>query len=236
MIRRAVPAALSLALLLCACGGEPPEPAPPRPAAQPAPPQRTEPAPPTQPARAGAAEVTARVRIVDLDGAPLPEMGPIACLAPNAFEEPLARGRLSNSQGRSEITFPAGQTVHLRGWDPAGKYFANNLRTYVGGGAPVSGELELVMVRGVQLRAVFATPAREPLANDTVGVMMHHPTKGPWWPAQTMTDGNGAADFGTVPAGLFVLEFRTPGGLRLELPETPLRPGAQIDLGLVVLQ
>lgn len=232
MTWRAVPAALGLALLLFGCGGEAPPEAAPAPARQhPAPEQ-----PAAQPAQPLAGEVTARVRIVGLDGAPLPNMGAIACRTPNAFEEPLARGRLSNTQGRSDITFPARDTVHLRGWDPAGEYFANNLRTYVGGGAPVPGELELIMVRGAKLRAVFATPAPEPLADETVGLMMHHPTKGPWWPTQTTTDARGAADFGTVPPGLFLLEFRTPGGLRLELPETPLRPGAQVDLGLVVLQ
>ena len=237
-----------LPALLAACGGEEkPDPPPPQETTPPkpeAPAEETpvspaqEPAPQAEPdpaEKVETAEITAPVRVIDLAGKPLSAMAPIACTKPNAFTQPLRTGPLTNEQGRSEVTFPGDRKLYLRAWDPDTRYFSNNFQTYLGTGAEVRDIVELVMVEGARLTAILASPDRQPLAEQEVRLMMAHPTQGPWWPARTTTDTGGVADFGTVPAGRFLLEIRSQAGYGRQIPETGLLPGRDVDLGLVVL-
>ncbi|MFP4502566.1 MAG: hypothetical protein ACLFTT_16340 [Candidatus Hydrogenedentota bacterium] len=259
MRQHAVLFVLLLPVVQCACGGDD-APAPPdTPAPTPAhdtpaetPPQETaapeqetpedgrdaahsaDDADTAQGAKAGA--ITAPVQVVDLYGEPLPGMAPIACTEPNAFQKPLRTGPLTNDDGRSEVTFPGNRMLYLRAWDPDLRYFSNNYQTYLGTGAPVQDTVELVMAEGVHLTATLATPDHQPLAEQEARLLMAHPTQGPWWPARAETDAHGAADFGTVPAGRFLLEVRAQDGIGRQLPETDLLPGRDVDLGLVVLE
>jgi hypothetical protein len=180
--------------------------------------------------------VEARVRIVDLKGNPLEGMAPIASATPNAFQEPVTRGALSGADGRSTIPLPLGEELHIRGWDPKLNLFANNFQTWLGQGNTISGELELVMVPGSAVRATFAGPDKQPLAQTEVRLMMHHPTRGPWWPASAATGEHGDAVFNHIPAGRFLFDFMTPEGKLRQLPETTLPIGVEVDLGLVVFE
>jgi hypothetical protein len=225
MTRRAT--AALMCLLLAACGGSPPpkEPAPPI-------------APETPPAAAGsgASLVTGRMLVVDLDGKPLANMAAIATLQPNAFDQPVATGPLTGADGLTEIQFPSDARLFLRAWDPALAYFPANVFEVLPTSGGVVEDMRVEMAPSAALQAQLLLPDGAPAANENAGLMMFHPTKGAWWPANADTDGSGLVHFPNVPAGAFVLRFKTASGARIELPETPLRPGSTVDLGVVTLQ
>ena len=105
-----------------------------------------------------------------------------------------------------------------------------------GQGNAIRGELELVMVPGSAIRATFADADGQPLSSREVRMMMNHPSRGPWWPSAATTDEHGGTVFNHIPAGRFVLDFETAGGLRRQVPETSLPVGIEVDLGLVVIE
>lgn len=216
-----------LAAVLHACGGSEPVSGPP-----PAPPATSS---STQPSGASNT-ASGKMLVVDLDGKPLTGMAPVATLQPNAFDKPVSTGALTGSDGQSTIQFPADVNVFLRAWDPTLNYFPNNFyEVPPNQGGPVD-DMRIEMVRSATLRAQILRPDGTPAANENVGLMMFHPTKGAWWPADADTDPNGLVEFSNVPPGAFVLKLKIASGAQIEIPETPIRPGGSADLGPVTLQ
>ena len=221
------------------CGGTPPPETPP--AAVPAKPvvKAPEPAPPpavpAAPAEAAEpATITAQVLVTDYEGAPLAGMIPIVTRQPNAFDEPVARGNPTDASGVSRFTFPAGEKLCLRAWDPDLNYFPNNFFD-VGPVAEVSAaDTPIVMVRAAILRGLLLRPDGGPAANEEVSLMLSHPVRGPWWPAKTRTGPDGMLLLPNMPPGMFQVEIQAESG-RLSLPQATLLPGIMADVGMVTL-
>ncbi len=217
-----------LLLLLGACGGD----APPEEAATLPAPAPTPKAPPPEP---GPVYVTGHVKAVDLDGNALANMAPVVTSRPNAFDRPLATGPLTGEDGLTTFQFPGNQKVYVRAWDPELARFPNNYYDILPGGGETD-TLVVVMVQGASIEALLLLPAGEAAANDNVGLMMFHPTEGPWWPTEADTGLDGAVRFPKVPAGTYVLRLKTASGHAVEIPEVHLPPGAEVDLGTVTLR
>lgn len=216
------------------CGGTPPPETPP--AAVPAKPAVTAPEPAPPPAAPAApATITAQVLVTDYEGAPLAGMVPIVTRQPNAFDEPVARGNPTDAAGVSRFTFPAGEKLCLRAWDPDLNYFPNNFFD-VGPVAEVSAaDTPIVMVRAATLRGLLLRPDGAPAADETVSLMLSHPVRGPWWPARTRTGPDGTLLLPNTPPGMFQVEIQAGSG-RLFLPQATLLPGVLADLGTVSLE
>lgn len=226
--------ALSAALAACGQPDTPPvstrtEPAPPP--AQPAPAPQLAPEPENP-----AGPVEARMKVVDLEGRPLVDMIPIATRQPNAFDEPVAAGNPTGAGGEGRLRFPSTESLFLRAWDPALKYFPNNFYEVLPGGGAIQEELTVQMVPAAALEAQFQTADGAPLANEEVRLMLVHSTRGPWWPARTRTSALGQAIFPSIPPGEFLLHFETGSGARIERGTTALPPGEIVGLGVLVPQ
>jgi len=178
----------------------------------------------------------ATVRVIDLDGAPLAHMAPIATREPNAFDTPVATGSATGPDGMGTIRFAGDQHLFLRAWDPGLTYFPNNFYEVLPGGNTIDSQLTVQMAPAASLEAQFVLPSGEPAANQPVGLMLMHPTRGPWFPAESQTDAGGNAEFTHLPAGSYVMRFKVESGPRLEYPETPLPPGNSVNLGVLALQ
>jgi hypothetical protein len=189
-----------------------------------------------QTAPGGASQVIAHVRVVDLEGRPLPGMTPIATLQANAFDKPLAQGEPTQADGTSFLAMPTGQRMCVRALDPQVRLFANNYYELLPGEIMSDEALRIVMVPGASLDAVLLDPGNAPIAGANVGLMMFHPAEGPWWPAKADTDACGAVHFRSLPAGRYTLKIGTAGGGQIEIPEVLLLPGRAKDLGPIVLQ
>ncbi len=176
-----------------------------------------------------------RVRVVGLDQQPLSGMLPIATEKPNAFDEPVARGKPTDAHGKSSLILDPNRWLCVRAWDPQLRFFANNYYDVPAGKADVSEELLIVMVEGARLKARLFAPDGAPAANENVGLMMLHPEKGPWWPAEANTDDEGNVVFDRVPAGQFLLTLKTVKSGRIDLPAVFLPPAGETDLGKVQL-
>lgn len=176
-----------------------------------------------------------RVRVVGLDQQPLRDMLPIATETPNAFDKPLAQGKPTDAQGRSSLVLDPNRWLYVRAWDPTLRFFANNYFDVPAGQADVAEELVVVMVEGARLRATLFTPEGNPVANENVGLMMFHPEKGPWWPAEADTDTAGNVVFERVPAGQFLLALKTVHSGRIDLPAVFLPPAGDTHLGNIQL-
>ena len=180
--------------------------------------------------------VYATVQVVDLAGTPLAGMAPIVTRQPNAFDEPVAMGLPTDGKGMGTIRFENKEHLYLRAWDPTLDYFPNNFYEVLPGGSNVEGTLTIQMVGSSGLEAQLMLPDGQPAVNETVALMLSHATRGPWWPAQATTDAEGVVRFPNLPAGEFVLSFKVAAGPQLEVTETPLPPGANINLGVLKLQ
>jgi len=178
----------------------------------------------------------ARVLVVDFDGNPLENMLPIATAKPNAFDKPIASGQPTGADGRGYVTIPTGQWVYVRAWDPVGRVFANNYYDVLPGKAETTDVMEIVMVPGASLSAVLVDGGGAPFADTPVGMMMSHPTRGPWWPAESRTNSVGKVVFESVPAGQYQITLEAATGEQIDLPEVSLPPGGSADLGPVALQ
>lgn len=214
-----------LAAVLAGCGQS--EPA--RPAAAPTP----TPAPTAKAAN----PIIVPIKVVGLDKQPLANMMPIATSQPNAFNKPVAKGELTNVEGRSSIALTNGQHVYLRAWDPTRRMFANNyFEVFAGGTAVPKNPLTVVMASGAALEVTLLKPDHKPAANADVGLMMFHPQKGPWWPDETHTNAQGVARFPSIPPGKFTIKLKAAGAGQIEIPDVALPPAGSTNLGAVILQ
>jgi hypothetical protein len=183
-----------------------------------------------------AGQAYAHVQVVGLDGQPIAGMEPIATKQPNAFNAPVARGPATDEEGRSYVVVPRDQWVYIRAWDRSCGLFANNFFDIPPGEGTQTDEMEIVMVPGTKLKATLVGANGAPAAKENVGLMLFHPTQGPWWPGEADTDENGVADFGMVPAGRFSIKIKAIRSGQIELPEAYFGPGETLDLGAVALQ
>lgn len=206
----------------------------PPPAPAPAPAPATDAEPVTTPATG--ASVYATMKVVDLEGNALANMAPIATREPNAFDLPVATGAATDANGEGSIRFNPDEHLYLRAWDPGLDYFPNNFYEALPGGSTIDGLLQIQMVPAAQLDVQLLLPTGEPVANQPVGLMLFHPTRGPWWPAEGQTSAEGVVSFPHLPAGEYVLRFKVESGERLEHKATPLPPGSAVNLGVQTLQ
>ena len=223
-------ALLLAVLVLGACGGKEPTPvATTPPPAEPAPAVAMPAAPPLS----DGAEL--RLKAIDLQGNPVAGMVPIVTRNPNATDYPIATGNPSGTDGASTLTVPVSEHVCVRMWDPTFAYFANNYYDVEVGKSVPEQVLEITMVPGASLRATLVNADQQPAVTENVGIMMFHPAKGPWWPAEDDTDAQGVVRFPHLPAGKYTIRLKTFRSGGVELPDVALPPGAAVDLGTVVL-
>jgi hypothetical protein len=223
-----------LATGLSGCGKGDPDKASPE---QPSPMKKT-PAPTaekTPPTPSAPEQATGYVRVVDRAGNPLPNMTPIVTTQPNAFDKPVAMGAPTDGDGKGQVRFVSDQLLFLRAWDPLQRWYPNNFYEFMPGGN-VADNLEIVMVRAAALEVHLVHADGGPIADEEVGMIMLHPTRGPWWPAQGQSDASGRVFFKSVPPGQFVFRFKVESSGTGEVPETPLPPGETAVLGVVTLE
>lgn len=214
-------------LLLSACGNDAPTAAAP-PASAPTPVAMPE-APPLDDG------ATLHMKAIDLHGTPVAGMVPIVTRNANATDYPIANGEPTAADGTTTLTVPVAEHVYVRMWDPTFGRFANNYFD-VEVGRNVPGDvLEVVMVPGASLTATLLTAAGTPAANENVGLMMFHPAKGPWWPAESTTDEHGAVHFPHVPAGKYTIRIKALESGAIGLNDVMLHPDARVDLGTLTL-
>ncbi len=233
-------------VLLSACGGETPPPQAPQGASS-KPLEATVPkntAPAQQPSKTTSTSIseensyvaTGYVRVLDLGGEPMANMAPIVTRSANAFDPPLSTGALTDAEGRGSVRFPNNEKLFLRAWDPQLAYFPNNFFTILPASGDATDELTVVMAKAASLSVQLYDADNAPLAHQNIGIMMFHPTEGPWWPASANTDAEGLVHFPAVPPGSFVIKVKAESGLQYELPALSLAPGADIDVGAVILR
>ena len=179
--------------------------------------------------------VVARVRAVDLDGAPIAGIIPIAAAQANAFDPPATEGAPTDADGRGALAIPAHSWMYVRGWDPELKRFANNIYDIPPGEGVIADELTLIMVDAATLEMTLYDAEGVAVADEAVGLMMLHPERGPWWPAESHTDAAGVARFPNVPPGAYQLRIKAAESGMIELPTVTLLPDAVKDLGAVGL-
>lgn len=179
-------------------------------------------------------QVELAVRVVDLAGNPLPNMQPIANRQRNAWDEPLSRGELTNSDGWAVLTLPPDGLAYVRAWDPSQRHHSSN---FLSVHAIPGVELEPVtvtMVQAARLEARLVDESQAPLADEPAELLLFHPEEGPWWPAQTQTDSEGRVEFEQIPPGEYRVQIAGPSG-RVELSNVAIRPGGSVDLGALPL-
>lgn len=178
----------------------------------------------------------ARMRVVDLEGNPVRNMLPIATQSANAFEKPIAQGQPTGADGLGSLMTPNDAWVYVRAWDPAKRMFANNYYDVPPGEARQTDVMEIVMAPGASLRAEILDAEGKPVAGQFVGIMMEHPTQGPWWPDESQTDSTGKIVFESVPPGKFLITFETRDGRQVQVPGVALDPGGATNIGPVILR
>lgn len=181
-------------------------------------------------------QVVAYVQVLDISGSPLETMVPIVTLQPNAFDTPLAFGSDSDAEGNSTIYFPVDQRLYLRAWDPELRYFPNNFYDVMPHTGNVVRDVKLTMVEGGIMEMLLTDQNGDPVHEDDVSLMMYHPERGPWWPADATSDGHGYVRFENVPAGSYQIRLISSQHGRLEIPEVNIPPGQTVNLGLLSLQ
>ncbi|HOE67386.1 MAG TPA: carboxypeptidase-like regulatory domain-containing protein [Candidatus Hydrogenedentes bacterium] len=176
------------------------------------------------------ATFTATIKVVDKDGNPLHGMMPIATRQPNAFDPPLARGPLTGPSGISAFELPNNTSLYIRAWDPQQHLFANNYFEALPADGNRTPEMKIVMYPASRLEAVLTIQDGIPLANAAAGLMLSHPTLGPWWPSEARTDAAGRIVFEPLPPGNYAARVKAETGEARELPDLLLMPGKTVSL------
>jgi len=99
---------------------------------------------------------------------------------------------------------------------------------------PVAADTPVTMVPAAEAHGVLLLPGGGPAANTPVSLMLSHPTRGPWWPAEAVTGADGAFSFPNIPPGVFRVELTAAAGAAM-LEEVTLQPGAPNELGAPTL-
>ncbi len=178
-------------------------------------------------------KVYGKVKIVDATGTPMENIGAIATLNPNAFDEPLAWGSLSGRDGISEIWVPKNLHLFIRAWDPKLKFFPNNFYEIPPTDADLLEDMTITMLESSSVEMTLYDSNDNPVAKENVGLMMIHSKYGSWWPCDGYTDENGNVVFAHLPPGIFNLRIKTESGLILEIKELSLPPGSHTIIGKV---
>ena len=178
----------------------------------------------------------AHVLACSQDGTPLPGMIPIVTVQPNAFQEPLARGELTDARGRGSIVIPTDQTVYVRTWDPTLHYFANNYFEVLPAEGSSTEEMAITMLRAGCLAMTLIGADGQPAANQNTGLMMFHPYQGPWWPGEADSDDQGHVRFAPVPPGNYNIKVKAIQSGMADVADVMILPGETVDLGMVRLQ
>ncbi|MDZ4860078.1 MAG: carboxypeptidase-like regulatory domain-containing protein [Candidatus Hydrogenedentes bacterium] len=200
--------------------------------------QVSTPAPSVAPAAQHTSPKTAvaRMVVVDMEGNPVAGMLPIATKQPNAFDAPVAKGEITGANGQTSIVIPIDQRLYIRAWDPTKKVFANNFYEVLPGEGFPAEQLRIVMLPAATLEMEVMAGDGGTIADQPVGMMMSHPSRGPWWPSETTTDADGRARFEFVPPGEYAITLESRDGRHTDLPTTVLLPGQPTRLGPVILK
>ncbi|MCL4217428.1 MAG: hypothetical protein KJ052_10560, partial [Candidatus Hydrogenedentes bacterium] len=189
-----------------------------------------------QPEASPGSPVQAEVTVVDLKGQPLANILPIATANPNAWDNPIATGGPTDSEGKTRIVVPVGEWLCLRAWDPSLRYFANNYYEIL----PVLGDhiepMTIIMAQSASFELRLLRADGQPAANETVRLVLFHPSQGPWWPAESTSDAEGKVRFDAVPPGQFLMRLEATGGGQIDIPDVTLPPGSSVKMGDVTLQ
>ncbi|MDX9974380.1 MAG: hypothetical protein RBU21_15450, partial [FCB group bacterium] len=148
----------------------------------PEPPPAKAPAPSPPKAEPAAEGVHAQMTTVDFEGKPLPGMVPIATLSANAFDEPIARGGVTNEKGVATIMLPQETNLYVRAWDPQMRMFAHNFYEMPAMKGNSTDPMTVMMVPAAAVAAMFQGNDGKPLANADVNLLLIHAQRGPWWP------------------------------------------------------
>lgn len=175
------------------------------------------------------------IRAVDQDGQAIPGVIPIATRLPNAFDQPVAYGQPTDAQGQSAVLIPNSLHAFVRAWDEDLGQFANNFYEILANSEPVEGVMEVTMLPAARLTASIRAQDGTPASNETVAVSFAHPTRGVWWPWEGKTGDDGSLRIESVPAGKYLIQFKSATQGTLELPETVLLPGQTTELGGLTL-
>ncbi len=178
-------------------------------------------------------KVYGKVKIIDSAGLPIENVGAIATLKPNAFDEPLAWGNLSGKDGISEIWVPKNLHLYIRAWDPKLKYFPNNFYEIPPTDSDSLQDMTITMLESTAIEMTLYDSDDNPIAKQNVGLMMIHSKYGPWWPCDGYTDENGNVTFALLPPGIYNLRVKTESGIVLEIKEVTLPPGSHTVLGKI---
>ena len=180
--------------------------------------------------------VQAEVTVVDLKGQPLANILPIATANPNAWDNPIATGGPTDNEGKTRIVVPVGEWLCLRAWDPSLRYFANNYYEIL----PVLGDhiepMTIIMAQSASFELRLLRADGQPVASETVRLVLFHPSQGPWWPAENTSGAEGKVRFDAVPPGQFLMRLEAAGGGQIDIPDVTLPPGSSVKMGDVTLQ
>jgi hypothetical protein len=178
----------------------------------------------------------APVKVVDRHGTSLSGILPIATRSANAFDNPLAEGQPTGSDGLSSIRLTLTEKIAIRAWDPNLFFFPNNFYDVLPGSGSPATPLVVTMVEAAEVEAVLILPNGRPAANENTGLMMFHPVHGPWWPAESETNAQGEVVFRRMPPGSFTLLLKVASGPTLETGEQFIAPGESTHLGVLYLK
>lgn len=222
-----------LAFTLAACSSPAPAPVPPSP--PPAAPAAAvdEATPPSPSPQAGA--TTAHLRVVDGEGRPLEGMAPIVTRQPNAFDQPIAMGKLTAVDGTGTVQAPANEHLYLRAWDPELKRFAMNYFDLLPSAGGDTEEMTIQMREASTVRARLVRADGSPIAVQEIGAMLVHPKAGPWWPAAAQSDAEGVAVLSPLPPGQFDLQIGPIEAEPMVVKALLLPPGETADAGTITL-
>jgi hypothetical protein len=179
---------------------------------------------------------TAHVLVVDAAGNPMAGMAPIVTRQANAFDQPVASGVLTGTDGTGTVRAPANEHLYLRAWDPKLRFFAMNYYDLLPSEGGDTEEMTIQMREAGSFRMKAVDATGQPLAQTPLRAMLVHEKAGAWWPVESTTDSTGVAIFQPAPPGKFLIQLGRPDDTTpVELPALLLPPGELADAGTVTL-